>query len=504
MRSLRGIGDTAWLLLFAILKFAIHLRVGAGYGYHRDEMYYLVCADHLAWGYVDQPPVSVLLIAATRALAGASIAAIRLAPAAAGACTVFVIGLMARQLGGRRLAQALAMTAAIAAPFYLALDEYFSMNAFDVLLWGIAASLLIRILQGGPDRLWVWLGITVGVGLENKISVLWLVAALGLGLLLSPQRALVRTRGPWIAVAIAAALALPYAIWQATHRFPTIEFMRESTSEKIVAHSLANFLAAELRGMLPMTAPLWLAGLVSLLWLDWARAYRALGWAWVAVFVLLAATPTRSAYLAPAYTWLLPAGAVAVERLLPGWRWVLGAAYAVLIAGAAAPAARFALPLVPRETLLASAPADDAEERAGGRQVSEFLAHMTPWPQIVAQVAAVYDTIDLAARPSTSIVAPNYGIAGAIDVLGRDRGLPPALSGHNNYWLWGLRGQQPETFIVIGWTEAMLRRSFVDVRRAGETYCDFCMNYDNHQPIWIARGLRVPLSAWWDANRHYD
>jgi hypothetical protein len=505
MRSLRGIGDTAWLLLFAVLKLAIHLNVGAGYGYHRDEMYYLVCADHLAWGYVDHPPVSVLLIAAMRALAGASAAAIRFAPALAGASTVFVVGLMTRQLGGRWLAQALAMTAAIAAPFYLALDQYFSMNAFDVLVWSVAASMMIAILKGGPDRLWLWLGITLGIGLENKISVLWLVGALGVGLLLSPQRTLLRTRGPWIAAAVAAALALPYAVWQLAHGFPTIEFMRESTSEKLAAHSFGGFLAAEVRGMLPIASPIWAAGLLSLFWSERSRAYRVLGWAWLAVFLLLAATPTtRSAYLAPAYTWLLPAGAVAIERLLRGWRQVIGVAYAVLIVLGASSAAPFVLPIVPRETLLAAARPSDAEERTGGPQVSEFLAHMTPWPQIVGQVAAVYDAIDPAARASTSIVASNYGIAAAIDVLGRDRGLPPALSGHNNYWLWGLRGQQPKTFIVIGWSEASLRRSFDDVVRAGETRCEFCMNYDNHQPIWIARGLHVPLSAWWETARHYD
>jgi hypothetical protein len=496
MRPLRVLGDSAWLLLFATFKFAIHLGGGGGYGYHRDEMYYLICADHLAWGYVDHPPLSVLLIAATRAVAGASVAAIRLAPAVAGAVTVFLIGRMARQLGGRWMAQALAMIAAIAAPFYLALDHYFSMNAFDVLVWSIAASLMIGILQGGPDRLWVWLGIILGIGLENKVSVLWLAGALGVGLLLSPQRALLRTRGPWITAAIAAALALPYAIWQVAHRFPTIEFMRESTSLKLAAHWVGPFLVAELRGMLPIASPIWVAGLLYLLWFERSHRYRALGWAWVAVFALLAATSTtRSAYLAPAYTWLLPAGAVAIERSLRGWRQLLAVAYALVILLGGAVAAPFVMPIVPRQTLLAYAPTNDVEERTGGPQVSEFLAQMTPWQEIVGQVAAVYGTIDPAARASTSIIAPNYGIASAIDVLGRERGLPPALSGHNNYWLWGLRGQQPQTFIVIGSSEAGLRRSFDNVLRAGETRCELCMNYDNHQPIWIAHGIRRPAAS---------
>jgi hypothetical protein len=447
-------GDTAWLLLFAIAKFTIHLAVGPGYGYHRDELYYLVCADHLAWGHVDHPPVAVLLTAATRSLVGTSAEALRLAPAAAGAVTVFMIGLITQQLGGRRLAQALALTAAIAAPFYLAIDQYFSMNAFDVLVWSIAASLMIRILQGGPDRLWVWIGVTLGIGLENKISVLWLASALFVGLLLSPQRALLKTRGPWIAAALAAALALPYALWQVAHRFPTIEFMRESTSAKLAAYSLGAFLDAEMRGMLPIATPIWVAGLLYLLWFEQSGRYRSLGWAWLAVFFLLAATATtRSAYLAPAFTWLLAAGAVAIERLLGGWRQALGVAYLLAIVNSAMSAAPYVMPIVPRETLLAYTPSARIEERAGGDQVSEFLAHM---------------------------------------------------SGHNNYALWGLRGQQPQTFIVVGGSEAKMRHWFDDVVRAAETHCDLCMDYDNHQPIWVARGLRVPLSTWGQENRHFN
>src|SRR5258706_12877673 len=123
--------------------------MGAGYGYHRDELYYLDCADHLGWGYVDHPPFCVLVLALTRALFGDSIAAIRVVPAIAGALTVLLAGLMTRRLGGGLFAPALAMTAALLAPFYLALDQYFSLNALDPPLWALAPRPFFEILLRG-------------------------------------------------------------------------------------------------------------------------------------------------------------------------------------------------------------------------------------------------------------------------------------------------------------------------------------------------------------------
>src|SRR4051812_23152840 len=277
-------GAAALLVVFPLAKLAAHLAVGSGYGYHRDELYYLACAEHLAWGYVDHPPFAVAMIALTRAIAGESAAALRVVPAIAGALTVLMIGLITRRLGGRGLAQALAMAAAIVSPFYLALDGYFSMNAFDLLVWSVAAWLLIAILDGGPERLWVWLGVVLGIGLENKISVLWLGFGIAAGLLLSRQRSTLRTRGPWVAAAIALAIFAPHIVWQLTHRIPTLEFIRNATADKLVPHTLGSFLRLEVDGMFWAAAPIWFAGLAFYLWLDAGRDLRPLGWAWLAVF----------------------------------------------------------------------------------------------------------------------------------------------------------------------------------------------------------------------------
>ena len=222
------------LVALPAAKLLVHLAVGRGYGYHRDELYYLACANHLDWGYVDHPPFAVLVIAATRGLLGDSVAAIRVVPALVGALTVLLIGLIARRLGGGPFAQALAMTAALVAPFYLALDHYFSMNAFDLLIWGLAAYLLLRILQGGPPWLWLLLGVLLGIGLLNKISVLWLGGGLFVGLLLTPQRVVLRSRWPWLALAVALGVFMPHVLWQARYDWPTLEFARNTKNNLLI------------------------------------------------------------------------------------------------------------------------------------------------------------------------------------------------------------------------------------------------------------------------------
>jgi Dolichyl-phosphate-mannose-protein mannosyltransferase len=496
------------LVALPLLKLFIHLAMGAGYGYHRDELYYLDCAEHLDWGYVDHPPLCVLVLAVTRALLGDSIQAIRIVPAVAGALTVLLVGLMTRRLGGRSFAQALAMTAVVVAPFNLALNAYFSMNAIDILVWALCARIFLEILLGGSERLWLVLGVVLGIGLENKISVLWLGGSLLAGLLLTPHRALLRTRGPWLAAAIAFLLFAPHVLWQVAHGWPLREFIRNVTEDKLVPLGPIPFLRAQVDGMLWVAAPVWMAGIAYTLFLAKGKGIRALGWAWLAVFALLAMSrSSRPVYLAPAYAWIIPAGGLAIE----GWMSRFGAWPRVAIFGLLAftgfLASAVVLPRLPVETLAAypEARARDrrAEERTGSARVPEFLAHMCGWPEIVETVVGVYRQLPAEDRERVAILAPNYGVAGAIDRLGRPRGLPRALSGHNSYWLWGPQGARGDVLIVIGGGEARLNEWFAEVTHAADTHCDYCMSYESHRPVWVVRKPRQTLEALWPRLKFY-
>ena len=227
-------------LVFAALKLLLHALAYSNFGYFRDELYYIACSDHLAWGYVDQPPLSIALLALNRALFGDSLLALRWLPALAGAGTVLVTGLLARELGGRRFAQALACLAAVLPPVWLVVDHFFSMNAFDTFFWSLAALLLLRALDGGRTRTWVALGLVLGLGLLNKTSMIWFVGGAFLGLVLTPHRRLLATRGPWLAAALAALLFLPHVLWQMRERLAHARVHAQRLAGQDGAHGTAR------------------------------------------------------------------------------------------------------------------------------------------------------------------------------------------------------------------------------------------------------------------------
>ncbi len=501
---------TALLLALPAVKLLVHLAAMGGYGYFRDEFYYLACSRELAWGYVDQPPLSLLLLWLARNLLGESLFALRLLPALAGAATVLLVGLMARELGGGRFAQALAMVAAIAAPIYLALNHIFSMNAFDVLLWALAAYLLIRILGGGEARLWLALGVVLGLGLENKISVLWLGFGLAVGLLATPERRRLASRWPWLALAISSLLFVPHLLWQVAHGWPTLEFMANATGQKMAGVAPLEFLSGQILVMNPATLPVWLAGLAFFFAHDGGRRYRLLGWTYLAVFLLLMASGTaRANYLAPAYTWLFAGGGVAIEGWLARLGWPLvKEALVTLVVAAGVVLAPFGLPILPVPTYVAYADAlgiaprtDEKKELA---ELPQHYADMHGWEAMVATVAEVYQRLPPEDQARAVIFGQNYGQAGAVDLLGKEHGLPPAVSGHNNYWLWGPRGRDGSVVILIGGNPERLAEVFEEVERAATIECGYCMPYENHQPVWVARRMKLPLAEFWPRLKHFD
>lgn len=498
--------EPLWVLPAA--KLVLHLATFRGYGLFRDEFYYVACSERLAFGYVDQPPFSLAMLAGVRAVFGDSTFAIRLLPAILGALCVLIVGLVARRLGGGRYAQSLAMTAFGLS--YLYVFHVYSMNGFDVLAWVSVAYVMIRIAQDGSPWWWIALGMVLGLGLENKISVLWLGFGLAVGLVATQERRWLTTPWPWVAATLAAVLFLPHVLWQIAHGWPTLEFIKNATGEKMIDVMPLDFLRGQLTMLNPAVTLLWISGLGFLLFHRAGRPYRLLGWVYLAVFALLMASgSSRAGYLGPAYTWLLAAGAVTWERWMasPGRRWARGPVL-VLVMLACVVRAPFSLPVLPVERYVAYAEAlgvaPSTEERKALAELPQRYADMFGWRELVDAVTAVYETLPPADRERVAIFTANYGNSGAIDYLGTPRGLPPSLSGHNNYWLWGPRGYTGEVMIVVGASREQLSRLFANVERAGTVTCRYCMPYENDKPIWIARGIRRPLAELWPELKHYD
>jgi 4-amino-4-deoxy-L-arabinose transferase-like glycosyltransferase len=242
----------------------IHLLLGNRYGYFRDELSFLDCGRHLDWGYVDHAPL-IGVVARFALFLGGSLPALRVFPAAAGAALVALTGLIAWRLGGGRFAQGLAGLAVIVMPIYLGMDSILTMNAFEPLFWMGSAYLLIRIIQTRQPRLWIPFGILAGLGLMNRDSTAFFLLAVGVGLLLSPERRELRKPGPWLAFALALLIFLPNLWWQFRHDFPTLEDLRNvARIGKNVVLGPAAFLGQQVLIIHPVLLPVWLTGLAYL------------------------------------------------------------------------------------------------------------------------------------------------------------------------------------------------------------------------------------------------
>ncbi len=499
---------TGLLLLLALATTALHFATIGNYGYFRDELYYLACSDHLAWGYVDHPPLSIAVLAATRTLLGDSLFAIRLPVVLVGAAMVVLTGWLARELGGGRFAQVLAALAFVFMPAALGMATFYSMNALDLLFWLGAVYVLVRIINTGETRLWLAFGAVTGLGMLNKISVGFLVFGVLVGLVLSRQRRLLLSIWFWLAGAVAGLLFLPHVIWQMANGFPTLEFMRNAGALKIQPMSAVAYVGAQIFYTSPGAVPVWVGGLVYLLFARAAGAYRALGIAYLAILTLLIVQHGKAYYLAPAYPMLFAAGGVAWERLSArrGWRWLRPVVVGlVIVVGLVV--VPLAVPILPPASVIRYASAIGVEAPQEERQqrvaLPQHFADRFGWENMVATVARVYQALPPEDRARAVIVGGNYGEAGAVDFFGRQYGLPHALSGHNNYWLWGPGNATGEVAIVVGASHEQLQQLFEDVTQADTVVSAYAMAYETNLPVYVCRHLKRPLAEVWPALKRY-
>ena len=311
------LGSGLAVLILALIKIAVHLYTGRRYGFFVDELYYMDCARHLAWGYVDQPPLVAVLAWFEHTFLGDSLLALRSLTILAGAVEILLTGLIARELGGGRFAQFLSALCVLVAPGLLGVDHFFSMNSFEPLFWMGCAWLLIRIVRTGDARLWLWFGVVAGLGLENKYSMGLFGFALITGLLLAGQYRLFASRWFWIGGAIALLIFLPNLIWNDVHHFPFLELQQNiKRSGRDVALSPLRFLVQEQAAMLPLSLPIWLGGVYFFFFNERGRAYRFLGWAWLVTAGVIMVLSPRIYYLFPAFPVVFAGGAVLWEQLL--------------------------------------------------------------------------------------------------------------------------------------------------------------------------------------------
>ena len=490
----------------AIFKFLLHVYADKNYGYFVDELYFIACSKHLAWGYVDMPALLSLVLRVERALFGDGLHAIRFLAAVAGAVNVVFAGWIARELGGRRFAQLLAALCVLVAPVYLAFDSYISMNAFEPLFWMGCALLLIRIIKTGNQKLWLWFGVVAGVGLNNKYSMAFFGGGVLIGLLLTRHRRMLLEKWIWLGGAVAFLLIVPNLVWNVQHHFPFAQLMANvASSGRNVSLTPWQFFRQQIQGLLPLTFPIWLSGLGFLLLNREGRPFAPLGWTYLVILIAMMAAPNgRTYYVAPAYPMLLAGGSVAIEAWLsrPRLEWVKPT-YAIALWALGAVVAPVVVPVLPVETFIRYSKAMHLSQpriethRLG--PLPQFYADMYGWEEMVQLVARAYNALPPAERARTLIVAGNYGQAGALDLFGRKYSLPNAISSHQNYYYWADLNQPADTIIDLGESREHLTQIFRDVKPAGQVYHPYSMPYE-HFTIYLCRGLKYPIKDVWRPN----
>jgi hypothetical protein len=504
-------GLTRAVLVIALLKVMLHALTSAqGYGYFGDEFYYLACARRLDWGYVDHPPLSIAVLTAWISLFGDSLASIRMAPAIFGGLSVVLAGHLTRELGGARRAQSLAALVTALAPVNLVVHGYYSMNAIDIVAWQAAFIVIARLVRMPTPGLWLGLGAIFGLGLLNKFSLLWLGAGLGLGLLATPHRRQLATPWPWVAGALALLIFSPHLLWQWANGFPTAEFMAVATSSKMVRVGPLDLFAQQALVMLPVALPIWVAGFFWLWRSDSKGPERIFAIVFVTTVVILIVNGTsRPNYLALAMPPLVSAGAVGLERLSARQRWRHLPAIAItLVAVVGSSISVMTVPIMAPDDLAGlrrelGFGAPRMENRKVGALDPHF-ADMIGWDVIVDAVADAWDALPADERVTAGIIGMNYSETGAVEQLGRARGLPTPASPHNSYWLWGHGAEEGATLLILARSSEGMDELFGQIEAVGTWDCGYCLPGRNDRTIFVARDPKVSFDEIWPALRHYD
>lgn len=503
-RGITAVNATAILIGLAATKLVVQLAGITHYGFFRDELYYMACGEHLAWGYVDQPPLIALFAWLTRHLLGNSLVAIRIGCVLVGATVVYFTGALARELGGGRFAQSLGAICILFAPGYLAFDSFFSMNAFEPLFWLLCAWLAVRIVNGASPKLWLAFGALSGVGLENKHSMLVFGFGIVLGLLISGEWRIFRSKWIWIGGAIALALFFPNLLWESRHGWPQVEVVRNAQLYKNISISPLRFVAEQIAFLGPFALPVWLGGLSWLFAARVAKRFRFLGWAYLSVMAVFIFGDGKSYYPLPFYSILMAAGGVLFEQLFAqhGRSW-LRIAYPALLIVAGLVTIPFAVPMLPVDMFLRYAQrlpyskAVTAERDAVDADLPQLYADMFGWENTAVTVARVYRSLPVEERAGCAILGGNYGETGAIDYYGPALGLPKAIGGHNSYYYWGPRNYSGACVIIFGEQSGDFIKLFGDVQLAATAENRYAMPIEQHIPIYICRKPVAPLSALW-------
>jgi len=509
--SKRNLSSTiAILVSLAFIKLLIPFAVNSDFGFHRDEFLYMAMGDHLSWGYLEVPPFIAVVARITRWLFGDSIVGIRFFPALTGAVTLFLTGLIAREMGGGRFAQILSAVAYLLSVVYLRMNNLFQPVTFDLFFFVLAVYLFIKILKNDKPILWLLLGFVTGLGLLNKYTMLLFGFGIATGLLFTSCRRHFGNRWLWISASIAILIWLPNLVWQQANGWPFFEHMRVLSERQLANVQPLTFLLVQMLMNL-YAAPIWLIGLYFCLISRDGKQFRPIGWMYLSLLIVLLFLAGKAYYLAPAYPMLFASGSVAIEKYIRVTmrNWLKPAISCFVILGSITMIPT-GVPVFPVETMInffkfGSKYLGMSEalrwETGKFHELPQDFADMLGWEDLVVAVAKTYHSLSKEEKENCTILASNYGEAGAIDYYGGRYGLPKAISQNGSYWLWGYQKNQGETIITIGFEEEDVANFCNRVEAGAEFYYPHAR--EDGVPIFIARDPKISLQELWEILKRY-
>lgn len=499
----------ALIWAIALIRFLFHLYFNNRYGYFRDEFDYIACGDHLAWGYVDQPPLIPFLIHLCRAVLGDSLRAIRFIPAVATSLLIVQGAVIARELGGKTYAMLLTAVTILIAP-HLSNGSLLTTNCLEPNIWMACAYFIILAIKRAQPRYWLWVGVFAGIGLEEKYSIAFFVIGIVVGLLATLHRRVLLNQWIWIGSAAGLLIFLPNVLWNIHNHWPFLQLMHNIRANgRDVVLPAGEYFMQQMILIHPLTAPIWIAGLIALLIHPKLKQYRILGITYLVCYGIFFGLHGKVYYLAPIYPMLLAAGAVVFESALtrPRLGW-LKPAIATILLLSGAHIAPLVVPVLSPDGFLSymhylPVKPPVMEHSHARAALPQWYSDQFGWNEIVTETAAAWNQLVPEERQDCAILAQDYGQAGAIDFLGRKYGLPRSISGHQTWWLWGPRGYSGNCMIILGDKQANLETHFRDVRFVGFSP-DNPYALEKHIPVFICRGANFKLSEVWPKLKHWN
>ena len=461
----------------ALAKLVLHIYFNNRYGYFRDEFDYMSCGDHLQWGYVDQPPLIPFLTHVSRAVLGDSLRAIRFLPALFSSLLVVQAAATTRLLGGRRYALILTAICVALAPQYLSNGGLLGTNALEPNLWLGCAQFVILAIQRNDHRYWIGFGVIAGLGMLEKYTIAVFGLGVVVGLLLTEQRRAFLDKWIWLGGFVAFLVFLPNLLWNLHYDWPFVQLIRAIRAEgRDVVWGPFQFFFQQMLEVGLVSGPIWIAGVLALLFWRPLRQYRVLGWSYIVSYVVIFLQHGKNYYLAPVYPMLFAAGAVALDAWLAqsrGRAWLKPTlAYAIAVNGIYL--MPITVPVLSPEHFLAYAKTlpvklpvnEHSHARAA---LPQWYSDQFGWKEIADKTIEAWNRIPPAERADCGIFAQDYGQAGAIDFFGRREGLPGAMSGDRTYWIWGPHNYSGNCMIVLDDRKEVLERYWNEVEFVGRS-----------------------------------